>query len=47
MTRHDTLHVELVPVGDYFGFVLNDHRVVLFLGYEWFIFSLPKIKKVF
>ena len=46
MIWHDTLHVELVAVGGYFGFVLNDHRVALFLGYEWFIFSLPKIEKV-
>ena len=28
-----------------FGFVLNDRRVALFLGYEWFIFPLPKIKE--
>ena len=46
MTRHDTLHVELVAIRGYFGFVLNDHRVALFLGYKWLIFSLPKIRKM-
>lgn len=46
MTRHDTLHVELVAVGGSFGFVLDDHRVALFLGYKWLIFSLPKIRKM-
>ncbi len=35
-----------MAVGGYFVFVLNDHRVALFLGYKWLIFSLPKIRKI-